>query len=115
MDNALKRYHTDLKKNRTHDGPSGDQTVQLHINEVDPNSNATNLESATAALSINSDSIEQADIWFLKSAVCNEENLDLIKEKLLGTIQYRSKLLKEPTVDLLVEFPYFFKCPDLVS
>lgn len=40
--------------------------MQLHINEVDLNSNATNLESATAALSINNDSIEQAvmkKIW----------------------------------------------------
>lgn len=56
----------------------------------------------------------EADIERLKSLAVNRENIDEIKTKLIGTLDYRLKLINEMKMDLLETFPYFFTDPDLV-
>lgn len=53
-------------------------------------------------------------IQSLKSFVVNEENMEFFKAKLFETAEYRFKMLQNKQIDLRVEFPYFFTCPELV-
>lgn len=50
----------------------------------------------------------------MKSIVVNDRNIDLIKSKLVLTVEYRTQLLKDKEVNLKEEFPYFFVSPCLV-
>lgn len=62
-----------------------------------------------------SDEEAKADIDFLKTILVNEENIGLIKEKLIATKSYRLKMMEELEIDLLEMFPYFFTNPSLVK
>lgn len=55
------------------------------------------------------------DVAFLKSTVVNDNNMKLIHEKLISTLEYRFQMLKAKELDLLEAFPYFFCKPQLVS
>lgn len=55
------------------------------------------------------------DVDFLKSTKVDEENMEIIKEKLKLTSSYRKKMVNDPSIDLLEFFPYFFTSPNLVS
>lgn len=58
----------------------------------------------------------QEDLDFLKIAVINEENMDIIKSKIAATSEYRRQLIRaNHSIDLLENFPYFFHNPKLVT
>lgn len=51
----------------------------------------------------------QEDLDFLKVAVINEANMDIIKSKLTATSEYRRHLITtNHSIDSLENFPYFF-------
>lgn len=51
----------------------------------------------------------QEDLDFLKVAVIDEANMDIIKSKLIATSEYRRHLITtNHSIDLLENFPYFF-------
>lgn len=57
----------------------------------------------------------QEDVEYLKTAVVNDENMELIKSKLAVTSDYRRKIIDDDhSIDLLEKFPYFFTSPELV-
>lgn len=56
----------------------------------------------------------QDDLKYLKTIVVTTENLPIIKEKLRRTLTCRSIVLSNPSIDLLVEFPFFFLNVELV-
>lgn len=57
----------------------------------------------------------QEEFHLLKSTIVNQENLELIKEKLKITSTYRSRLFTDRNINLLEQFPFFFTNPELVS
>lgn len=57
----------------------------------------------------------EQEVFILKSTMVNDQNIPMIKEKLIATMAYRLDMLKAPEVDLLENFPYFFSNPELVS
>lgn len=61
-----------------------------------------------------SDEEAKSDIDFLKTVLVNDENIGLIKEKLIATRSYRLKMMEELDIDLLEMFPHFFTNPSLV-
>lgn len=56
----------------------------------------------------------QREIETLKTIVVNEPNLEIIKSKLIATHELRCEIFNNLEVNLRLEFPYFFSCPDLV-
>lgn len=61
-------------------------------------------------------SSSQEDLDFLKIAVINQHNVDVIKTKLSATSDYRRQLIRgNHGIDLLENFPYFFHNPELVT
>lgn len=56
----------------------------------------------------------RSEIQFLKSVVVNDQNLQVIKEKLFATAEFRKEMLRDEKTELRVEFPYFFTNPYLV-
>lgn len=55
------------------------------------------------------------DFEELKSIVIvNDDNIQLVQQKLALTAAYRTKLLLDKDVDLVPNFPYFFVCSRLV-
>lgn len=56
----------------------------------------------------------EADFDFLKAVVVTDENMELIKGKLMSTVAYRSELSDDKNIDYLEQFPYFFTNPELV-
>lgn len=57
----------------------------------------------------------QHEISQMKSMIVNEQNIPLIKEGLVKTMQHRLDMLRDGRIDLLENFPYFFSNPELVS
>lgn len=58
----------------------------------------------------------QEDLKFLKIAVVNENNMDLIKSKIAATSEFRRQLIHDNhSIDLLESFPYFFHNQKLVT
>lgn len=55
------------------------------------------------------------DVAILKTTIVKPENMDIIKEKLRKTVNYRLKMLENKEIDLLENFPYFFTNAELVS
>lgn len=60
-------------------------------------------------------SVAQKDIESLQTIITNEQNLEIIKSKLVATYNLRCEILNNPEISLRLEFPYFFTCPDLVK
>lgn len=50
----------------------------------------------------------------LKHTVVNNQNMELIKQKLILTQNHRDELLKQIELDLKFRFPFFFTNPELV-
>lgn len=58
----------------------------------------------------------QEDLEFLKIAVVNSDNMNIIKAKLAATSKYRRDLISaKHSIDLLENFPYFFYNAELVN
>lgn len=57
----------------------------------------------------------QHEIFQMKSMIVNEQNIPLIKEGLVKTMQHRLDMMQDRKIDLLENFPYFFSNPELVS
>lgn len=52
---------------------------------------------------------------YLKALVVNDQNMDEIKQQLINTQAYRSKLMRDVDTDIKEEFPFFFADPKLVN
>lgn len=57
----------------------------------------------------------QADLNFLKSVVATDENMDMIKSKLIATARHRFTMGSEMKLNFLEQLPIFFTNPDLVE
>lgn len=57
----------------------------------------------------------EAAIEYLKSAIVNSDNLARIKEKMIETMTYRTKLMKDQKLDLKESFPFLFVSVELVG
>lgn len=58
---------------------------------------------------------QKSDFDELKSLLVNTSNMEIMKAKLLSTMQYRAALLNNKEMDLKKEFPFFFVSAELVS
>lgn len=54
------------------------------------------------------------DVALLKHTLVNNDNMDLIKEKIGSTAKFRKNMLKDKNLDLLQNFPYLYTNPELV-
>lgn len=57
----------------------------------------------------------EEDLEILRSIVPDARNIDDIHALLARTIDHRKKLFEDKNLNLLVHFPYFFHCPELVG
>lgn len=57
----------------------------------------------------------EADMDYLKSTIVNSENLDQIKDKMIGTMAHRIHIMKDHRMDIKESFPFLFASVDLVS
>lgn len=125
--NRLKYYRSQLKKGRpTQDDDFETNAISddenLHLDEAVNAMRHFNLvedgpENAAEASNENSelDLLQRNQVRFLKRVVVNNENIEIIKEKMVQTLEYRNKMIKDRNLDFRVEFPYFFSNPELVS
>lgn len=54
------------------------------------------------------------EFMLLRSTIVTDDTMNLIKDKLRMTAEYRLQLLEDQNLDLLENFPYFFTNPELV-
>lgn len=59
----------------------------------------------------NDDHSMEDDVHLLKSIVINVENLDIIKQMLNKTREYRAQMLLKKETEIKEHFPYFFSHP----
>lgn len=52
---------------------------------------------------------------FLKSAIIDQTDLEILKQKLNSTRSFRANMLQDKNIDLRENFPFFFSHPSLVS
>lgn len=50
---------------------------------------------------------QKTDFIQLKTLLVNTSNMEIIKAKLISTMQYRTALLNNEEIDLKKEFPFF--------
>lgn len=55
------------------------------------------------------------DYEFLKSAIIDQTDLEILKQKLDSTRSFRANMLQDKNIDLRENFPFFFSHPSLVS
>lgn len=110
IDNRLKYIHTTMKlgletnNNKLAHGAIDATAIALDEMSIDD----------IGVRNINRDELARNDIEFLKSVTVNEGNMQIIKEKLISSAEYRMRMLKDHHIELRVEYPYFYTYPDLV-
>lgn len=77
-----------------------------------PNADAES--NQPAASQSNSTKITENDLDFFKSVVVAAENMELIKQKLKLTAEFRAKQIKKIKVDYLEKYPILYTHPILV-
>lgn len=84
--------------------------MEINVNAIE--SQSEGIENI--ARSDTTEELARVDIEYLKTVVVNESSIEMIKDKLVSTAEYRSKMLDDKQTDLRIEFPYFFTHADLV-
>lgn len=113
FENVVKQYQNsgcfvvNINKRQTEKRKSGslDKSVAVNVDAEDGYQPLDDIISDEEAANIVED---------LKMTLVSIENIDVIKESLLKTLQYRSKLLAKEELNLREYFPYFFTNPELV-
>lgn len=129
MCNRLKYFRTHLKKGQPlHDDDIENEIVETH-NDHPGQSENLELEEAACAIReirLDTDTTSQEDdlndinlilrneVRYLRSVMVTDENMDIVKQKLIKTLDYRANMVKDCEIYFRVEFPYFFSNPELV-
>lgn len=101
VDNRLRYDVSKTKKMEQSEKNSSLKTIQSSSNE-----NANGLDDDAMHDLINT----------MKGILVNDEkNIQILKDNLRVTREYRRKILYDKNIDLLEKFPYFFVNTDLVS
>lgn len=73
------------------------------LDDVENDESVQNLVQDNDVISTNPDE----DLYFLKTININEENMPVIKQKIIATTSHRRKMLLNKNLDLLESFPVF--------
>lgn len=105
IEQQLKYYRRILSKNRNAE-VGGPNLVNNDIIDANVTNNEACMEDYKKQM--------ETHMEHLKHTIVNDANIDLIKQKLILTQNYRDELLTDIELDLKFKFPFFFTNPELV-
>lgn len=79
------------------------------------NTGENNTVPATETQENQNDEYSMENLLWLKTVVVSQTNIALIRKKLDDTRRLRDDMVQKDTVELMLEFPFFFTHPPLVS
>lgn len=115
LDNRLKYMHSTINGRTEHANEVDIDTVADAVDNIDiVDLDETDSETDNSQTD-QGRSVAQKEMEYLKTVVANEQNLEILKSKLVATYDLRCEVLNKSEINLRLEFPYFFTCPELVG